>query len=438
MKSSEQAVFRFGHFVLVPSERLLLCDGKPLALTGKAFDLLVTLVRAHEWIRMQISRNKLALPMAVFSCFLSLQGCTDTTAVAECAPAVATPAATSMAIASILDGIKAKHQLSSIILGVEQDGKPLYRIAIGESARGVPATTDMHFRIGGVGWQLLSTVLLRAIEKDSTRLALTDRVSTWYPDYPHADLATVRMLAASSAGFGDYIDTNEFIAQVVTNPLRVWTADDLMAFSVSPYRKPQFDNPGQDWRYSHTDFVVLGAILEKVSGKPYAALVQELVLDPLGLGNTRLQLDASPQLPVLHTLQEGDFQDSTYWNPSFVSWAALTSNVCDLGKWNRSFGTGSLLSPAMRSEVVAPVNIGLGGNTAQRYFGLGALVYPPWIVARAAYWGMYTTTAFDQSTGLSLVATIALSPGTPPGVQPSDEIITEISKLLTPDHPVPR
>jgi D-alanyl-D-alanine carboxypeptidase len=134
---------------------------------------------------------------------------------------------------------------------------------------------------------------------------------------------------------------------------------------------------GQDWTYSHTDFVELGAVLEKVSGKPYAAQLQALVLDPLGLRNTRFQLDASPQLPVLHTLQEGDFQDSTYWNPSFVSWAAVTSNTCDLGAWNRSFGIGSLLSPAMQGEVLAPVNVGLGGNTTQRYFGLGTLVYPP-------------------------------------------------------------
>jgi CubicO group peptidase (beta-lactamase class C family) len=75
---------------------------------------------------------------------------------------------------------------------------------------------------------------------------------------------------------------------------------------------------------------VLGAVLEKASGKKYAALLQELVVDPLGLRDTRLRLDANPQLPLLHTLQEGDFRDSTYWSPSFVSWAAVTSNICDL------------------------------------------------------------------------------------------------------------
>jgi D-alanyl-D-alanine carboxypeptidase len=405
---------------------------------------------AHEGIRMQTSRTTLASQLALVACFCALQGCVSDTvvdsgdaAVEKCAPVFATPAATSAAIASTLESIKQRYRLNAIILGVEQDGRPLYRTALGVSTAGVPATTDMHFRVGGVGWQLLSTVLLRMVERDPGRLALTDRVSQWYPDYPNADRATVRMLAASSAGFGEYIDTVAFLAEVEANPLRVWTADDLIAYSVPPYRMPpqktpQFDNPGQDWAYSHTDFVVLGAVLEKAGGRKYADLLQELVLDPLGLRNMRFQLDARPQLPVLHTLQEGDFQDSTYWNPSFVSWAALTSDICDLGTWNRAFGTGSLLSPGMRGETVAPVNVGLGGSTAQGYFGLGTLVYPPWIVQRAAYWGMYTTTAYDPTTGTSLVATVSLSPGTPKNAQPSNEIITEISELLTPDHPVPR
>ena len=387
---------------------------------------------------MQTSRTKLASQMVLAACFCAIEGCASDSVVAQCDPVSAAPAATSASISSTLDSIKQKYQLNAVILGVEQDGTPLYRTALGVSTNGIPATTDMHFRVGGVGWQVLSTVLLRMVEQNRAGIALTDPVSKWYPDYPNADRATVRMLAASSAGFGDYIATDAFIGEVVANPLRVWTADELIARSVVPYQTPQFDDPGHDWKYSHTDFVVLGAVLEKISGKKYAVLLQELVLDPLGLRNTRFQLDAEPQLPVLHTLQEGDFRDSTYWNPSFVSWGALTSNICDLGKWNRAFGTGSLLSPAMRSEIASPVNVGLGVNTSQAYFGLGTLVYPPWIVQRAAYWGMYTTTAYDPASGTSLVATVSLSPGTPPGAQPSDEIITAISALLTPDHPVPR
>jgi D-alanyl-D-alanine carboxypeptidase len=375
--------------------------------------------------------------VALAACFCALQGCTDNTAVSQCAPVSAAPAATSAAILSTLDSIKDKYKLNAIIFGAEQDGKPLVRTALGISTNGVPATTDMHFRVGAVGWQYLTTVMLRMAEQNPGQIALTDPVSKWYPNYPHVEGATVRMLAASSAGFGDYITSADFIHEVEANPLRLWTADDLVVRSLPPYQVPQFTNPGHDWRYSHTGFVMLGAILEKASGKAYAVLLQELVLDPLGLRDTRLQFDADPQQPVLQTLQELDFRDSTYWNPSFVSWGALTSNICDLGKWNRAFGTGSLLSPERRGEITSTTNVGLGGNTPQGYFGLGTLVLAPWIVQRAAYWGMYTTTAYDPTTGISLAATISLSPASPADIQPSIEIIREISKLLVPDHPVP-
>jgi hypothetical protein len=215
--------------------------------------------------------TKLASRIALAASFFALHGCTDDAVVADCAPAFAAPPATSAAISEALERIKDKHKLNAIIVGVEQNGTPLYRTALGVSPNGVPATTEMHFRIGGVGWQMLSTILLRAVEQDPARIALTDRVSKWYPDYPNADRATVRMLAASSAGFGDYIVTKAFIAELEADPLRVWTADDLIARSVPPYQMPRFNNPGKDWKYSHTDFVVLGAVLEKASGKQYGA-----------------------------------------------------------------------------------------------------------------------------------------------------------------------
>lgn len=366
----------------------------------------------------------------------SLQaGCSDSSD-PTCVPVSAGPAATIEAISLTLEQVQRANALGAVLFVAERDGVPILRTALGESTPGVPATTDMHFRIGGVGWQFLTTVLLRMIEEEPERLALTDLASRWYPAYPHADRATVRMLAASSAGFGDYITPESFVADVGADPLRTWTADDLIERSIAPYQEPQFDDPGRDWEYSHTDFVMLGAILEKVSGRPYAALLQESILEPLGLRDTRLQLDASPQEPVLHTRAEESFDDSTYWNPSFVSWAALTSNLCDLGTWVRAFGTGALLSPESHREVTAPVNVGLGGNTDRRYFGLGTLVYSPWIVQQAAYWGMYTTTAYDPTTGISLAATVSLSPDSPPKISPADEIVFSVSRLLTPDHPI--
>ena len=130
------------------------------------------------------------------------------------------------------------------------------------------------------------------------------------------------------------------------------------------------------------------------------------------------------------------FEDTTFWNPSWVSWAAMTSNVCDLGTWNRAFGTGSILSPESRKEITSTVNVGLGPNTAKIYFGLGTIVYTSWIVQDAEYWGTYTTTAYDPTSGISLEATVSLSPTSTVRSSPSKQIIWSMSKLLAPDHPL--
>jgi CubicO group peptidase (beta-lactamase class C family) len=386
-----------------------------------------------------MSRFRSLRVFVVVAAFATGACSSSSTAIADapltsCAPASEGQNATTEAISSMLSRTKEQDNLRAIIFGAERNGKPILRTALGMSTPGVPATTAMHFRVGFVGWQYLTDVLLLMTERK--QIALTDSVSKWFPEYPHAGAATVRMLAASSTGFGDYIRPSSFTKAVTDDPRRVWTARDLITRSLPPYQTPAFTRPGKDWAYSHTDFVMLGAILERAGGKPFTSLLKEMILDPLALRDTQLQFDTKPRLPVLHTLDDGTYEDSTFWNPSFVSWASMTSNVCDLGIWNRAFGTSSLLPRALKSQVTAPVNVGLGPNTANSYFGLGTIVRVPWIVANAAYWGMYTSTAYDPTTGISLEVTVSLNPGAAPK-NPSAELLSAISKLLTPHHPIP-
>lgn len=353
----------------------------------------------------------------------------------RCAPTPPASDATTTALSQILTSAKEKYAASALIFTAEQLGKPIYRVARGDSTPGVPATTDMHFRIGGVGWEYLGMVLLRAV--DAGKLSLTDLASKWYPTYPNADKTTVAMLAESSCGYGDYVDSSEFLAKLTADPLHVWTTDEILAFSVPPHQVEQFSPPGSDWKYSHTCFVMLGGLLEKATGKQYAQLLQEQVLAPLGYTDTRFQLDTVPQEPVLHTIEGASSKESTYWSPSWVSYAAMTSNICELGAWVRAYGEGQLLSPASKRELDSVRNTGRGPSTPSRYYGVGSLVFTPWRVATASYWGMVTTGAYDPTTGIAIAVTASLKPSSvadPTLV--ANEIVKDASKLLTPDHPV--
>ena len=123
----------------------------------------------------------------LIACFYAILGASNA-AGAECAPVLAAPAiATS--ISATLDSIREKYKLNAIILSVEQNGTPIYRNAIGISTDGVGATTQHALSHRGVGWQLLSTVLMRMVEQDPARLALTDRVAKVVSGLPSMPIA---------------------------------------------------------------------------------------------------------------------------------------------------------------------------------------------------------------------------------------------------------
>ena len=239
------------------------------------------------------SISRFCICLATYLC-LALLPCVQNFALAgECPEVIDRADLKTGVVLEKLQEIKDKYKLRAIIFGADQRGAPLLHVALGMSTDNTPASTEMHFRIGSVGWQYLTMLLLRMV--DLKQIALDDKVSRWYPDYPNADKTTIRMLAASSSGFGEYVN-KDFLQVAGEDPRREWSADELIGYSVAPYQKPQFTGePGTSWDYSHTGFVMLGQILELVGGKPYATLLNELVLEPLGLKQTELKFGTNSQ-----------------------------------------------------------------------------------------------------------------------------------------------
>ena len=176
----------------------------------------------------------------------------------------------------------AKYDLKAVILRVTVNGKEVVTEAMGDSMTGVPATTDMHFRNGAVAISYVSTLLLELV--DQQKVGLDDPLSNWFPDLPNADQVTLRMLANMTAGYADYVIGNEQLAtDLYLDPFRQWTPEELIAFSTA---EPHVYPPGTNWNYAHTDYVILGQVLEKITGKPMALLMQEYIFAPMGLTDT--------------------------------------------------------------------------------------------------------------------------------------------------------
>ncbi len=206
-------------------------------------------------------------------------------------------------IVAIAQNLMREQSLAGLILRVDRGDRQVVRIALGESMTGVPATPDMRFRMGSESIPYITTLLLRLQEQG--QLDLDDPLSKYLPDsgVPNADRVTLRMLGHAISGYPDWIQGNPaFVDILYANPFRLWTDQELLDHA---FAQPLICEPGACFHYAHTNFLLLGQVLTAVTGKPFAELVRERILRPLGLDNTISRQTAEIPEPALARLRQG-------------------------------------------------------------------------------------------------------------------------------------
>lgn len=364
-------------------------------------------------------------------------------------------------IAAIAEGALATYHLKSVIARVVVNGDEIATVARGESMNGVPATDEMHFRNGAVAISYISTALLVLVDRGVVKL--DDTLDTWLPDLPDADKVTLKMLANLTAGYTDYVNTPGFVESNYLNAFRSWTPQEIIEVSLKAGRSFA---PGENWAYSHTDYVILGLALEKISGKPLADLLRELVLDPLGLVNTQSWDTPFIPWPVLHsysserkeTLQIPDsvpfYEESTYWDPSWTiaHGAIQTTNIYDLTASAAGIGEGVLLSPASYAAQMSRDLVGFGHTeegcdtcralTEHATYGLGIWLVGGWQIQNPLFAGFGSTMAYLPTRKLAIAASTTPAPdafddkGNYLVFNPSQNIVSELAAKLAPEAPI--
>lgn len=361
-------------------------------------------------------------------------------------------------IETILDEAMADGALRAVIARVTVDGEELITRALGESMTGVPATPEMHFRNGAVAISYMATLLLLFV--DDGACGLDDPIAAWLPDFPDADLVTPRMLANMTAGYPDYVQNSRLDAELYANPFRQWTADELIDIGLSA---PRRFAPGANWDYSHTNYVILGQVLERIGERPLAVLLRERVLDPLGLANTRSEETAAIPEPVLHAFSSERrtalgiptgtrfYEESTFWNPSWTlaPGAVQTTNIADMAMTAAAIGEGTLLSPASHQAQIAPDLLGFGAplegcpachTLDERYnYGLGVVLSGPWILQNPLFAGCGSVAAYlpGEKIAIAVATTFKESAFDDEGnnayARASWNIFAAIAAVLAPD-----
>jgi CubicO group peptidase (beta-lactamase class C family) len=337
----------------------------------------------------------------------------------------------------ILHQAQEKYGLKSIMFGAWIDGKEILVTTIGDSMTKVKAAEDMHFRIGGASFAYLTTLLLQLA--DQHIISLQDKLSKWFPDIPHADSVTLEMLARSTSGYADYVYTKSFYEKFYLDVFKEWTPQELISIGVNQPRT--FNDPGKNWHFSHTNFVILAAVLEKITGKPLPVLLKENILDKLDLQNTACPLTPEIPAPALHTYtsERNVYEDSTYWNPSWVGHSArLTSNLSDMGKWLTALGTGKLISPQSFQIMIAPATVGLAANQPDLYFGLGVIIANSWIMYNPSFAGFTGISAYLPKKKIAIyINTTNADIKDRKSMHYSLAIFKDAAKYLAPDDEVP-
>ena len=244
----------------------------------------------------------------------------------------------------------------------------------GWGARGVsswPVEPSTPFAIASITKTFVAAATLQLAEEGV--LSLDDPLERWLPDHRRGAIVTLRHLLGHTSGEANYFGHPDYEWLVFGRPTHHWSSAEIMDL----VGEPRFE-PGTDWQYSNTNYVLLGLVLQAATGGSVAGLIRERFLDPLGLHDTWFQGEETvPVTPAQAYLRrEGRWiglDDGTLFRPhtsaATVAWAAgaMVSSARDLATWARALYGGRVLSAESLAEMTTfdENDYGLGAKTYQ-------------------------------------------------------------------------
>ena len=226
----------------------------------------------------------------------------------------------------------------------------------------VPATAQSVYEIGSLTKQFTASIVMQLVEQQ--KVHLDDSIGTYLSTLPAAwRVVTVRELLNHTSGIPSYTDVGQrwirrWGEEMSPDTLVALTASDSMSFK-----------PGTSWRYDNSGYIVLGMLVEKLTGKPWADNITDRFSKPLGLNHT-LNCATTPIIP--HRAHGYQPASGSWENPPYLAMSqpyaagALCSTVGDLAKWDYDLGTGKVVSAASYAQMTTPT-----GAAVRAHYGFG-------------------------------------------------------------------
>lgn len=239
------------------------------------------------------------------------------------------------------------------VIGVVQIGeeKTTHAAGVVDVTRDVEPTADDHMRIASVAKAFSGATALSLV--DEGVLSLDDTIGALLPDLPEqwSDV-TLRHLLNHTSGMPDFVRSPSFGAAVTASLAVAPPPEELLTYA---YDEPLNFEPGTEYRYSNSDNIAVGLMIQAATGHPYAEVLQEQVLDPLGLDETSLPEGVEIPEPFIHgyALSGSDpMEDVSDDLAAGWAWASggVISTPNDLNDFIRGYVSGELYGDEVRSE----------------------------------------------------------------------------------------
>lgn len=253
-----------------------------------------------------------------------------------------------------LEAVINKHNLPGANVGVwiPKKGEWMHSFGMADKSTKEPLKLEYYFRIGSITKTFVTTAILQLVDKGL--ISLDDKIGKHIDNVPNGDIITIRQLANMTSGLANYSENEEWVNKIIfSESKRVIPAQELLdvAFAMPPI----LFEPGKGWKYSNTNTVLLGQVIEKKSGLSLDKYLKKNIFEPLGLDDTLYPTDHNIPTPYAHgytkqTIDEKE-ADASLNNPSWTNAAGqLISTLDDLKKWAKALGTGALLSKEVFAE----------------------------------------------------------------------------------------
>ena len=270
----------------------------------------------------------------------------------------------------VIDEAIVDYNIKGLSAAVSTKSGDIWTGASGISHDTVNMNTDMLLGIGSITKNFIATIILQLYEEGA--LDLSDSLYYWLENFQHIDTTiTIKQLLNHTSGIFDYLWCPGIEDSVLAYGAKIWTSEEI----IDKFVLPPYFQPGMGWHYSNTNYLLLGMIIEEVTGNEVVEELHERLTSPIGLSSLFLYPDEDYEgfrahcwMPINGTLVDlTEIEDSTWYSIYWTAGAILTTPK-QLVKWQKGLYEENLLNDTTLEIMKQPAPYS-GGS-----YGLGTQI----------------------------------------------------------------